>query len=391
MRDRTFSICKGIGIILVVLGHAGLTGYATRFIYLFHMPLFFICAGYFFKLRHVDDEMPFVVRRLRGLYVPFVTWSLVLLCLHNLLFPLGILNETYGNAAGGVTHPYTWHTFQQRMWSIVFNMSGYDEFLGGTFWFFRALLVASLGYLVLFKLLRRVRWLRSPEAVGWAACGVALLLALWKVTAGLRVTGLAQGGYRDLMGLFFFGAGFLFARYRSRIPADWRVALGALAVLVLATFTFGTSLGTNATFTQFVSYPVPALAGFALCFYVSERIDAWGGWLARGLAYVGERTLCVFAFQFAAFKLVSALVVVWYGLDWFHVGGHPVVYAPGGVSAWFIVLYTVVGVAVPIGVREAYRRLKPQRTMTLRELKGWGRSVWTNIRRVIDASLPKED
>lgn len=255
---------------------------------------------------------------------------------------------------------------------------------------FRALLVASLGYLVLFKLLRRMRWLRSTESVGWAVCGVALLLTLWKVTAGLRVTGLAQGGYRDLMGLFFFGTGFLYARYRDRIPMDWRVALAALAVLVLATFTFGTSLGVNATFTQFVSYPVPALAGFVLCLYVSERIDTWGGWLARGLAYVGERTLCVFAFHFAAFKLVSALVVAWYGLDWLHVGGHPVVYADG-VSAWFIVLYTVVGVAVPISVREAYRRLKPQRAMTLRELKGWGRSALASIRRVIDASLPKED
>ncbi len=390
MRDRTFSICKGIGIILVVLGHAGLTGYPSRFIYLFHMPLFFICAGYFFKLRYLDEEKTFVVRRLRKLYVPFVTWSLVFLCLHNLLFLTGVLNETYGNAAGGVLHPYTWHDFQQRAWSIVFNMSGYDEFLAGTFWFFRALLFASVGYLVLFKLLRRVRRLRAVETVGWAVCGVALLLTLWKVTAGLRITGLAQGGYRDLMGLFFFGIGFLFARYRNHVPLDWRVVTVSLALLVLATFTFGTSMGYNATFTQFVSFPVPALAGFVLCYYLSVRIHAWGGWVARGLAYVGERTLCVFAFHFAAFKLVSAVVVACYGLDWLQVGGHPVVYARG-VSAWFVVLYTVVGVGLPIGVREAYRRLKPQRAMTWREVKGWGRGVAASVRRIIDASLPKDD
>ena len=82
--------------------------------------------------------------------------------------------------------------------------------------------------------------------------------------------------------------------------------------------------------------------------------------------------------------------MAWYGLDWLHVGGHPVVYADG-VSAWFIVLYTVVGVAVPISVREAYRRLKPQPAMKLGQLKGWGRSAFASISRLIDASLPQED
>ena len=54
MKDSSVTIAKGIGIILMVLGHSiGEYGdYLTpvrSFIYMFHMPLFFILSGFFYK------------------------------------------------------------------------------------------------------------------------------------------------------------------------------------------------------------------------------------------------------------------------------------------------------------------------------------------------------
>ena len=43
-RDSTIDILKGIGIILVVLGHADFP--FRDWVYLFHMALFFITSGY---------------------------------------------------------------------------------------------------------------------------------------------------------------------------------------------------------------------------------------------------------------------------------------------------------------------------------------------------------
>ena len=40
---------RGIGIVLMVLGHSGFPG--TDFIYLFHMALFFMLSGWLFSLR----------------------------------------------------------------------------------------------------------------------------------------------------------------------------------------------------------------------------------------------------------------------------------------------------------------------------------------------------
>lgn len=49
-RDRAIDIAKGIGIILMVIGHFNdLDRTTSHLIYSFHMPLFFIFSGYFLK------------------------------------------------------------------------------------------------------------------------------------------------------------------------------------------------------------------------------------------------------------------------------------------------------------------------------------------------------
>ncbi|WP_418209221.1 acyltransferase family protein, partial [Barnesiella intestinihominis] len=55
IRDITFDIAKGIGIVLVVIGHyipdtapSWYIGFVS-FVYHFHMPLFFMIAGFFYE------------------------------------------------------------------------------------------------------------------------------------------------------------------------------------------------------------------------------------------------------------------------------------------------------------------------------------------------------
>lgn len=81
---------KGIGITLVVLGHAArhdmmadsdLCGILCYLIYSFHMPLYFALSGYTFGLsyrRHLDKPATFLKRRARGLLVPMVSFACVI-------------------------------------------------------------------------------------------------------------------------------------------------------------------------------------------------------------------------------------------------------------------------------------------------------------------------
>lgn len=68
-RDNTFDIIKGIGILLVIIGHlAHGYGVLIPIIYTFHMPLFFIVSGYFYKEKGVIELLK---RDFRLLIVPY--------------------------------------------------------------------------------------------------------------------------------------------------------------------------------------------------------------------------------------------------------------------------------------------------------------------------------
>lgn len=85
-RDIAFDIAKGIGIILVVVGHyipAGAPKWYVDFIdfiYYFHMPLFFIIAGYFYdRSTRRTDYLPFVWSKFQRLMIPYfiLSWAIV--------------------------------------------------------------------------------------------------------------------------------------------------------------------------------------------------------------------------------------------------------------------------------------------------------------------------
>lgn len=363
-RDTTISICKALGIILMVITHSGSPGKLCAFAYEFHMPLFFITAGYFFSLRYLNDEATFIKKRIKGLYIPFLKWSVFFLVIHNWMFSLGILNEKFGNLGGGVTHPYSWHQIQQNLWNMVTAMGGYDQFLNGAFWFFRALFIASIFYLVLFKICniiaRKLTGTRpNTNIVAVAVCVAALALAAWKTGEGLRVTNLIQGGYREIMGTFFFGCGFLFRQMRDRYKITWWTTF----VFAITTFLFSrfasSAMAWNANFTQFVSLPIPAICGFLMTYNISFWISRGDGWLRRFLTYCGDNTLSIFVFHLLAFKIVSLVKIWWYGLDYLQIGCHPVIH-DFSRDDWFWIPYTIVGVGIPLVINYLAGKIKLQ-------------------------------
>ncbi len=370
VRDTRFSIIKALAIILVVLSHAGISGWFYNFVFLFHVPVFFICAGFFFHTKYLSDGQTFVWHRVKGLYLPFVRWSVFLLVFHNLLFPLGLLSEHYGNAQGGVTHPFTWHQWCQHLWSIVTNMSGYDPFLGGTFWFFRALLLASLGFFILFKLLRLSERLQTNVAVGWGILSISLLLALWQTGEGLKMPGVAQGGYRELMGIFFMAVGFLIRQYGLDRLLTWKVAAPATLIAGLFAWLCPTAMVWRATMGQFLALPLPALCGFIMLAYCSMWLDRCGGIVKRIAVYVGDRTLYIFAFHLLAFKVIGLLKVWWYDLPFEALGGHPYVLQPANNVLW-ILLYVIAGVSIPLLWVTVYRRVVSHISLSQHQVIGW--------------------
>ncbi len=84
-RIEYIDVAKGIAILLVILGHTGLeTGsayYLNAFIYSFHLPLFFVLSGYFFKEYNGGGKINYLKtvfnKRILSLIIPYLTYTVI--------------------------------------------------------------------------------------------------------------------------------------------------------------------------------------------------------------------------------------------------------------------------------------------------------------------------
>lgn len=70
-------IAKGIGILMVVWAHILLTGASHRFIYAFHMPVFFLLSGMMFSREKYASFGVFLGKRAKRLLIPYVIYSVL--------------------------------------------------------------------------------------------------------------------------------------------------------------------------------------------------------------------------------------------------------------------------------------------------------------------------
>ena len=160
------------------IGHSDAIPQAVRiFIYLFHMPMFFFCMGYYSSTGGTLGD--FVKKRFRQLMVPFFAYGI----LYHVLF-LGILVPLLRGGAD-------WALCRDNILGLLVQMRGTD--LVAPKWFLTAAFVAS----VLFYALRKYvhdRRIEFPAALAVSAAfvylgkftGFTLCLALYSALKNVK-------------------------------------------------------------------------------------------------------------------------------------------------------------------------------------------------------------
>lgn len=101
------NIARGIGMILVVVGHAcmcegTLNEFLFRFIYSFHMPLFFFISGFcsnrIFALNSIKEKIAYCEKRAVRLMLPYTSVGIIYILLDQIM---GI-TDLYENGVGGI-------------------------------------------------------------------------------------------------------------------------------------------------------------------------------------------------------------------------------------------------------------------------------------------------
>lgn len=329
--NQSITRLKALGIMLMVLGHSMCSiPYAIAFLSMFHMPLFFITSGYCFKEKYLSDFKAFIARRIKGLYVPFVKWSLIFALLYRPFFALHLYDEKYGfNGVGAVYE--SWQGTLHSCWIIVTQMRGMCWLLAG-YWFLNALFFGSIIAWIVLRLSKRTEY----------AFAVSLLLLFVVHVTQFHVVFLNLNT-RAFAAATLFVAGHLMCK-RELLPFGWTGIVLSLALTACGMFYWPLAID-HLSYEGWNLFPHLLTATLATWSFYSLFVR-WSSLKNDLLDYIGTETMTILTWHLLSFKAVSLLIILIYGLPIEQLGEFPVIveYATGG---WWM-LYFAAGVGLPL-------------------------------------------
>ncbi len=106
-REEWVDFLRGAGIILMIMGHTKIWSPIIRWIYGFHMPLFFILSGYLFSRQKwtAAGFKRFIITRFRNYIIPYFIWCGICLII---IFPLMYYSYHNGNLLIAIIQNLGW-------------------------------------------------------------------------------------------------------------------------------------------------------------------------------------------------------------------------------------------------------------------------------------------
>lgn len=332
--DPSVSFAKGVGIMLMVLGHTFFSAYGYALIYMFHMPLFFFLSGYCFRKSHLGDFRNYAKKRINRIYIPFVKYGLIFLLLHNIFFHLNIYNDLYG-FEGEVSQLYSVQVYLKKTFLIFFCLSGNEQLLGG-YWFLHTMFFASFIFYGLLKL-------KMPIVGGL----IALLLSVLLYFKGIPVINIYCGA-KEFFAVSCMMAGYMYKSYSIDKFVDkysaYVLLVCALLLILGSVYWRGEMLDMKWSLT--IPYFISAIAGSIIVMKVSKYIADKSRRFSNLISNIGNKTIEILTWHFLCFKIVSLVIIACYGLPIEHLAKFPIM-RPYHVQGWWI-CYFVVGVAIPV-------------------------------------------
>lgn len=336
IRDNSVTIAKALAITLMVVQHSGCPIWLNHYVRIFIMPLFFFMSGYCFKTAYLDDFVTYLKRRIKGVYKPIVKWGSFFLILHNLFYLLNI----YNNQFGAITKLYGVNDIIIKWLHVVFTMKDFEPLLGG-YWFMNSLLWGSLFFFLSLKLLK-------PIMGGLFLLVVTFIFSLFEIHVPIF-----DISAREFLASFFLMSGHAIAAYKVKIDVSWSYVCLFFVIVGLGSYYLAASM-LHFNYKILLPYIICAICGIFMTFIIARKISDYFK-KKEILLFCGDHTLDVLTWHFLAFKIVSLLIVVVYGLDVARLAELPVVHEYSKNGWWPI--YAIIGVSVPLYFRYVYGKL----------------------------------
>lgn len=355
-RIEEIDIVKALAMICVVLVHANFPFLKIPLI----MPIvaFFIASGFVYK-RTASDSLSnikvFIVKRIKGLWLPFVVWSSIFVLLNNIFIKMNIYTnnkDIFKYATGKHMHLEKCMSFKEMVVDIVkaafFSTS---TPMTGACWFIVVLFKISILYCIVDFIIKKI----SKNNVLLVQTIVSILfLMVGFMNHFYHFMGNSRAIVFSYYCLFHLGIIFkdiikYFYNFSNAILI--MIMCVSFGVLFILSRFDGFNLSQNNYFNP-VFLIVDAIASWCFLYSVSVFIKKTS--IKDLFILIGKRTLSILIFHFLAFKMVAFLVVKIYKLPEYCLAIFPSLY--GNKGMWWLA-YVVVGIAAPVVLNEGYRRI----------------------------------
>lgn len=342
-RNAVLDIARGIGILLMVAGHSGMPG--TEYIYLFHVPLFFILSGWVFNSKHSADfhsVLRFVWGKIKRLWFPFVAANTAFTLLNNVFLHMNILtaDPRITELAGNVVSD------RVSIKDIIGRTLHWCVFdggtqLGGALWFIPVLFQITVLHVLLDYLMKRYF---SGKMVDVLQGVVSVLL----LTAGYACQQFG-GTFWQLpiacSSYILYYMGHMLSKYKifqMTGKKGFAYGISALLFLILAKQFGSVDLASN-FYTNPFFLVACAFAGWILVWEIA-LLCSGNAAVTRFMCTMGQHTMPILILHFLAFKAVTWCGISIFGMEDYLLAAFPV-YFKGGI--WWI-LYTAAGTVLPL-------------------------------------------
>ena len=358
VRNPVLDIAKGLGIIFMVLGHAGCPYPIKKFICFFHMPLFFIISGYVFKdiyFTNFENVKLLFFKRIKSLYLPYVFCNLIYVLFNNFFIKINFytvnskfLLSEYGNEFG-LSEILSLKDLVIKIF-YIFLFSGGSQ-LGGATWFLRTLFWITIGFCFFAFILKKlIKNEKIFYIIGALICIICLLIGFYFSNINFNFYNI--GTMFSVILLFYIG--FIYKEKFNFIKIDFLKFILSFIVLLLFCFILNKYY---IIVQNFYYNPVflisTSIAGFIFTMYISEFISKLR-FLSNILDYIGQNTISILCLHLLCFKIITLLQVLIYNQPDYMLAAFPKLYS---YNYWWV-LYAIVGICGSLLISFIYRKVK---------------------------------
>lgn len=331
-RDSFGDVLKGIGIIMIVMGHSWLP--TVPYVYTSHLALFFLVMGlHFSEKKYCKTPLLMFSNRLTTLWPQYVIYTSLFVILRNLFLDIGFYSTSIQRyTLGGV--------IQNILYSFVFYSS---EQMGGALWFVAMFLIGSAFMGLIFYFGNKYfpddsKGRYVSMAIIFAIIGIIGLLAINK---GMNL----PFNYQTAMLLLPISyIGFIFSKHKE-IALRYITWYGTLIIAMILWYLVGKNGiridgPAGEMITILLYYPI-TLGGLYICLWIG-KISNSNKFISLILSKVGKRSFEIMALHFLAFKIIDFIYTQIFIHSLNDLNGFPTSYSKLGP------IYVIFGVVIPI-------------------------------------------